>query len=456
MDAAHLERVAKVAENKGNAGETRTAEWASKSTNREVRRLSGLMTRKSFQAFLLLIASLSPAWAGDLRITLPKRSKPTPVQQLNRDGVKAIEKHNFDKAERLFYKAYLLDPNDPFTLNNLGYISELQGKVERAQRYYQLASRQDSETTIDQASVPELKGKQLTEITGSFGNRELRINRGNVEAMSLLSQGRTQEAAEVLQRTLAVDPRNAFTLNNLGFTMEAEGELESAFRYYSQAANVHSSDPVIVTLDPHWRGKPISEIAANNAKAVRRRLETEQTTEDRVARLDLQGVSALNRNDSQAARRYFEQAYKLDPRNAFTLNNMGYVAEMDGDHETADQFYAAAREAREASARVTLANRHEMQGLPLGQVARSNDEGAQANLQATQEARRREGGPIQLKRRDNSPVAEPESAAPTQSNPARPAETPQTPAPQSQLPQSQVPQDQAPQNEPLATPPPQR
>ena len=253
-----------------------------------------------------------------------------------------------------------------------------------------------------------------------------------------------------------MDPRNAFTLNNLGFTMEAEGELESAFRYYSQAADVHSSDPVIVTLDPHWRGKPISEIAANNAKAVRRRLETEQTTEDRVARLNLQGVSALNRNDSQAARSYFEQAYKLDPRNAFTLNNMGYVAEMDGDHETADQFYAAAREARDASARVTLANRHEMQGLPLGQVARSNDEGAQANLQATQEARRREGGPIQLKRRDNSPVAEPESAAPTQSNPARPAETPQTPAPQSQLPQSQVPQDQAPQNEPLATSPPQR
>jgi len=414
------------------------------------------MTRKTFQVFLLLIASVAAAWAGDLRITLPKRTKPTPVQQLNRDGVKAIEKQKFDKAEKLFYKAYLLDPNDPFTLNNLGYISELQGKVERAQRYYQLASRQDSETTIDQASVPELKGKQLTEITGSFGNRELRINRGNVEAMSLLSQGRTQEAAVVLQRTLAVDPRNAFTLNNLGFTMEAEGELESAFRYYTQAADVHSSDPIIVTLDPHWRGKPISEIAANNAKAVRRRLDTEQTIADKVARLNLQGVSALNRNDSKAARSYFEQAYKLDPRDAFTLNNMGYVAEMDGDHETADQFYASARAARDASARVTLANRHEMQGLPLGQVARSNDEGAQANLQATQEARRREGGPIQLKRRDNSPVAEPESAAPAQPNPAPPAGTPQSPVPQSQPPETRVPQGAAPPNEPFAVPPPQR
>jgi Flp pilus assembly protein TadD len=427
---------------------------------------------KRFPIFLalLLVVSFIPSWAGDLRITLPKRTKPTPVQQLNRDGVKAVEKHKFDKAEKLFYKAYLLDPNDPFTLNNLGYISELQGKVERAQRYYQLASRQDSETVIDQASVPELKGKQLTEITGSFGNRELRVNRGNVEAMSLLSQGRTQEAAMVLQRTLTVDPHNAFTLNNLGFTMESEGELESAFRYYNQAADTNSSDPIVVSLDPHWRGKPISEVAANNAQAVHKRIETEQGIQDKVARLNLQGVSALNRNDAQAARGFFEQAYKLDPRNAFTLNNMGYVAEMDGDHETADQFYAAARDARDANARVTLANRHEMQGLPLGQVARSNDEGAQANLEATREARRREGGPIQLKRRDNTPVVEPPTA-PSQQNQTSPAEgppaqaqpneqpqnqAPETQAPENRVPQNQPPQNQPPQSEPLSTSPPQQ
>jgi Flp pilus assembly protein TadD len=286
--------------------------------------------------------------------------------------------------------------------------------------------------------------------------------------MSLLSQGRTQEAAVVLQRTLTVDPHNAFTLNNLGFTMESEGELESAFRYYNQAADANSSDPIVVSLDPHWRGKAISEVAANNAKAVHKRIETEQGIQDKVARLNLQGVSALNRNDSQAARGFFEQAYRLDPRNAFTLNNMGYVAEMDGDHETADQFYAAAREARDANARVTLANRHEMQGLPLGQVARSNDEGAQANLEATREARRREGGPIQLKRRDNTPIVEPQTA-PSQQNQTSPGEgppaqsqpneqpqnqAPETQAPENQVPQNQVPQNQVPQNQPPQGEPP--
>ena len=44
------------------------------------------------------------AEAGDLKITIPRRSKLTPVQRLNREGVEAIRKHNYAKAEQLFYK----------------------------------------------------------------------------------------------------------------------------------------------------------------------------------------------------------------------------------------------------------------------------------------------------------------------------------------------------------------
>ncbi len=58
---------------------------------------------------LSLVALLAGAQA-ELRIPLPKKSKYTPVQQLNRDGVAALKKHDIDKAKRLFYKAYLIDP----------------------------------------------------------------------------------------------------------------------------------------------------------------------------------------------------------------------------------------------------------------------------------------------------------------------------------------------------------
>src|SRR5579859_6652119 len=104
-------------------------------------------------AIMSIAAALPrPARAGDLKINIPKRSKLTPVQRLNREGVEAVRKHNYKKAEKLFYKAYLFDPDDPFTLNNLGYISELQGQLDRAQRFYALAAEQSSEAIVDQAS----------------------------------------------------------------------------------------------------------------------------------------------------------------------------------------------------------------------------------------------------------------------------------------------------------------
>src|SRR5205823_9212799 len=76
-----------------------------------------------FRAARCLAICLAAGWlllaveaGAQLRITLPKRSKPTPVQKLNREGVNAVNKHDYEKAKKLFYKAYLIDPNDPLTL----------------------------------------------------------------------------------------------------------------------------------------------------------------------------------------------------------------------------------------------------------------------------------------------------------------------------------------------------
>jgi len=74
-------------------------------------------TRPGLLAIVAVIASsgFHNVWAKDLKITIPKHSELTPVQRLNREGVDAIRKHQYDKAEGLFYKAYLYDPADPFT-----------------------------------------------------------------------------------------------------------------------------------------------------------------------------------------------------------------------------------------------------------------------------------------------------------------------------------------------------
>jgi Flp pilus assembly protein TadD len=389
------------------------------------------MSMRSTKLHLVILAlalSLGAPFAnsGDLRIKLPKRTEATPVQKLNREGVKEVQKHNLDKAQKLFYRAYLIDPDDPFTLNNLGYISELQGKVERAQRYYELAAKENnSETVIAEASARKLQGHKLSEITASYGNLDLRVNRGNMQAMVLLQQGRNQEAEDVLRETLKLDPHNPFTLNNLGFAMEGQGNLEEALRYYNDASLTHSTEPVVVALDSRWRGKPISDIAFRNSQSVRERLSSEQSNQDRAARLNVEGVSALNHNDEGKALNFFQQAYKFDPQSAFSLNNMGYVAEAQGDQETADEFYGLARRGNLAGTPVSAASHHEMVGEAVGQVAATNAQGTEANLQAEAEVRRRSHAPIALRHRDNSPITAPAPA---------PEPAAQQPAPQSQNP----------------------
>jgi Flp pilus assembly protein TadD len=363
--------------------------------------------RLSSLAITAVIVALlhGSARAGDLKLTLPKHTEPTLVQRLNRDGVGALLKHQYEKAERLFYKAYLFDPVDPFTLNNLGYISELQGQLERAQKFYRLASEQASDAVIDRTNTKSLEGKTMREAFGRLDNVAMRVNRMDVEAIQLLSQSRTAEADVLLQQALAMDPQNTFTLNNMGVAKEAQGEYDRALTYYMAAAKSHSTEPVIVALDPDWRGKPVSEMAADSARKLTARMQN-ATDEARAALLAVRGVSATNRNDWPAARQDFLQSYSLDPNSAFSLNNLGFLAERDGDLETAQFFYAKAQKSEHANDRVGVATRRSAEGEHLFTVANDSNQKVGDRIVLENQARRRQLGPIQLKRRDDTPVVE--------------------------------------------------
>jgi Flp pilus assembly protein TadD len=304
-----------------------------------------------------------------LRITIPKRSELTPVQRFNRAGVKAVRDHKYEKAEALFYKAYLYDPADPFTLNNLGYVSELEGQLDRAESFYKLAEEQGCDAVIAMSSSKQLVGKPMVYALGRLSNTPMRENRMNVEAINLLSHGRSFEAIAVLKKALAINPRNAFTLNNLGTAYESTGDFDSALRYYQAAAATSSQEPVVVTLNDSWRGRPISRAAAANVKALQTRMSDMNPVEVQANMLTLRGVSLANQNQWEAAQRDFMRAYALSPGDAFALNNRAYVAERQGDMETAQFYYSKARKAGDANSRVGLATDMSAEGQPLAAVA---------------------------------------------------------------------------------------
>jgi tetratricopeptide (TPR) repeat protein len=177
-----------------------------------------------------------------------------------------------------------------------------------------------------------------------------------------------------------------------------------------------------VTLNKEWRGRAISEVAGENAEKARKELERSSDVEDQVARLNLRGVSAMNRNDHKAARDYFQQAYKLDPRNSFTINNMGFLSELEGDKETASSYYEQAENARRSRAKVAVSTRPEAEGRAVGQVAGQSNALVDSQMEAVAEAKRRGGAPPALRTRDNRIVID--KARPSNTTPSNMGQRP--------------------------------
>jgi Flp pilus assembly protein TadD len=348
------------------------------------------------------LAGPGQAFAGDLKIPIPQRGISTPSQKLNREGVAELKRGHQEKAKRLFYRAYLIDPDDPFTLNNLGYVAELEGDADRALRYYALAARDHTDAIIDQSNEAALKGKPLTEALQQAHDSDEQVSNINEHAIVLLKEGHVFEARNLLRSELPRHPNDPFLLNNLGYAMEAVGDLEGALRCYSQAASVHSTERVVLTPRAKWRGRPISKVAAENAAIISEQIAKGEGVEATTARLNLRGVAALNDNQPSAARDFFLQAYHHDPQNAFTLNNLGYISELQGDWEGAEVYYEAARSGRDANDRVTYSTRRDAEGEKIDSLADNNQVDVGSTLKAMQEMKRRANRPAELMRRDTA------------------------------------------------------
>lgn len=393
--------------------------------------LREITTRIAFAGLIaaLFIAGVSRTFAGDLKVPIPRRGTSTPTEKLNRDGVAEIKRGHRDKAKQLFYKAYLLDPEDPFTLNNLGYVAELEGDADRAVRYYELAARDHTDALIDRSSEASLKGKPLDAAFRQIEDSDRGASKISEQAIVLIQRGHLFEARNLLLSALPSHPKDPFLLNNTGYTMEAVGDLEGALRYYSAAASLHSTQTVIVTPRPKWRGKPISEIAAANAATINEQISRGEGVEAATARLNLRGVAALNDNNPSAARAFFLQAYQRDAQNAFTLNNLGYISEVQGDWESAQSYYEAARSGHEANARVSYSTRKEAEGQKIDSVADNNQSTVESTLKTMQATRRRSNQPIELIRRDGTTPANTQSTTPVPPVGMQPPPMPALPPP---------------------------
>ena len=180
------------------------------------------------------------------------------------------------------------------------------------------------------------------------------------------------------------------------------GNLDDALKYYDAAAGTHSTQPVVVALARASRGKPIGALAESSAGELRKRISTTDPRQIRAGMFAIRGVSALNRNDWVTARKAFEDAYAADPGSAFALNNLGYLAERDGDLETARSYYAKAQRAPDSGDPVGMTSQASVGGQHLAEVASGNHRAVDVALNSPNRSPQGSSEPIELLRRDGS------------------------------------------------------
>jgi tetratricopeptide (TPR) repeat protein len=173
---------------------------------------------------------------------------------------------------------------------------------------------------------------------------------------------------------------------------------------------------VVVTADKNWSGKPVTRMAKSNAERLQKWMKTINPSLAEAALYNRRGVFAVNENNWAAARQDFLRAYSLDPSDAFSLNNRGYVAEMDGDLESARYFYQKAQQASGADARVGSATQLAEKGERLSRLAAGSTDNVNGALTVFSQRRHVETGPIELTPRNGAPPTPPATAAPQAPN----------------------------------------
>jgi Flp pilus assembly protein TadD len=94
------------------------------------------------------------------------------VAELNLRGVSAVNRNDLRSADEDFRKAYALDPNSAFAMNNIGYESEIEGDRETAQFFYDRARQAGgANVTVGVATRRTEEGRKLFAVATDSDSR---------------------------------------------------------------------------------------------------------------------------------------------------------------------------------------------------------------------------------------------------------------------------------------------
>jgi len=168
--------------------------------------------------------------------------------------------NDHEAAVRYFLRAIKVNPLDPFPYFNIGNSLAKNVQFEEAKKYYKLA------LTIDENCVDALVGLGVTQFQESdYENCEINFKKGmaaqpkNAQIITNLGntylvQGRFDEALDLLNHALKINPNQPMARTNRGLIKLGQADFETGwgdyeYRFHDEAFSVKRFQSI-----PQWRG----------------------------------------------------------------------------------------------------------------------------------------------------------------------------------------------------------
>ena len=161
---------------------------------------------------------------------------PTKAEITLDQGMKLLESEDHEGALKFFEKM-LSDGESAEVYYNIGYIKTAQGQYPEAIEAFRKATQLDRLF----AKAYEAMGRAYKAL-GQPEKAEESLNRA---AEIYLSSEKEEDAEEVLNEILEVNPDTINVYNNLGVLYRRKGEYQTALKHYEKALRIHPNEPNI-------------------------------------------------------------------------------------------------------------------------------------------------------------------------------------------------------------------
>ncbi len=256
-------------------------------------------------------------------------------QALLARGENARKTQDWQTARRSYEDALAISPDDPAIMRELSRIAYAQQDFAGAAAWLNRAQKAGAEPGDQdfllnvlvagrdyRQAVAEIQ-QRLRETENPAERRELFIKLGHLYNQ----MGRPAQAAEAFREALQLQ-RDLATVKLLAYTLERLGELAEAYRLFQDiAAQEPGGDTYFALAELANRLDRDGEALKYYSLALRYPLPAHQ----KVAAYKQMGFLATRRGEYQQARRFLEQALRLNPRDIGLYASLADLAQKMGD-----------------------------------------------------------------------------------------------------------------------------